>query len=515
MAKPKSAGGKKRTPAPGDDIERRVTALVGELRTVSDELLSEIAERREAEHALRLSQETVTALLNAPPDSALLIDTEGTILAANELAIKRLRRYVPDHPGLVGVNVYGLFPGELTEKRRARNEKVIASGTPARYEDEKNGRWYDNSTYPVVEEDGSVTALAIFTRDITVAKQAEHAIQQSQRTIKALLNAPTDAALLVDVSGMILAANDTAARRLASHAGIDFDGNPERLHGLNVYELLPGELSDTRRQRNDEVVATGEPSRFEDERNGAWFDNSIYPVLDVEGTAVALAIFSRDITELKRAQERFKHLAYHDTLTGLPNRAALQARLDHALTEAQRADGPLTVMSLDLDGFKRLNDTMGHAAGDHLLTVVATRLSKVIRGDDMAARLGGDEFVLVFPGTGKDNAPALAGRVVRAIGLPTEVMGEQVTVSTSVGVAIYRENGLDSTALLRSADAAMYRAKAAGRNRYAIADGEVGEVSVNGNRRATKAKVPKTTGRPKLRVVEGKRRKEDLAPVTA
>jgi diguanylate cyclase (GGDEF)-like protein/PAS domain S-box-containing protein len=513
MAKPKKrAAGAKRVQSAGDDIERRVTSLVGELRTVSDQLLGEIAERREAEHALRQSQETVTALLNAPPDSALLIDAEGTILAANELAIKRLRRYAPDHPRLVGANVYDLFPGELTEKRRTRNEKVIATGQPARFEDEKNGRWYDNSTYPVLEDDGSVTALAIFTRDITLAKQAEHAVhavQQSQQTIKALLNAPTDAALLVDVSGKIMAANETAARRLASHARIAFKGDPEKLHGMNVYELLPKDLAATRRQRNEEVVESGEPARFEDERNGAWFDNSIYPVLDVDGKTVALAIFTRDITELKRAQERFKHLAFHDSLTGLPNRAALQARLDVALTEAQRVEGSLTVMSIDLDGFKQLNDTMGHAAGDQLLTVVATRLGKVIRGDDMAARLGGDEFVLMFPGTGAENAPMLAGRVVRAIGLPCDVMGEQVTVSTSVGVAVYPEDGLDSTALMRSADAAMYRAKGAGRNQYALTNGDGGEVRVSGNRR-TKPE----NGRPKLRVVKNPRR-EDLAPVTA
>jgi diguanylate cyclase (GGDEF)-like protein len=145
--------------------------------------------------------------------------------------------------------------------------------------------------------------------------------------------------------------------------------------------------------------------------------------------------------------------------------------------------------------------------------VVARRLGKVIRGDDMAARLGGDEFVLVFPGTGVEHAPVLAARVVRAIGLPSDIMGEQVSVSTSVGVAVYPENGLDSTALMRSADAAMYRAKAAGRNRYAIADGDVGEVSVNGNRR--QAKKAAVVGRPQLRVVGKDRRREDLAPVTA
>lgn len=195
----------KPSPTGPDSLEGRVTSLVGELRVISDQLLSEIAERKAAEQDLRHAKETVSALLNASPDSALLIATDGTILAANETSVLRLRRHSSGRGSkVVGLNVYDLFGGELTKTRRERNEAVIESGKPARYEDEREGQWFDNSIYPVRGEDGGIAGLAIFSREITERKQAEHAIRQSQETIRALLNAPTDAALLVDAGASSL-----------------------------------------------------------------------------------------------------------------------------------------------------------------------------------------------------------------------------------------------------------------------------------------------------------------------
>jgi len=472
----------------------RTKTLEGELKAVSARLNSETSARRSAQRSLRQTQETVTALLNAPPDSALLISTDGTILAANGTAAKRLRRYAPENRGdLVGLCVYDLFPGELSDRRRKRNEAVIRSGKPARYEDERDGRWFDNSIYPVEGRRGKIVGLAVFSRDITERKQAEHALHQSQETIRALLNAPTDSALLVDADGTILAANDTAARRLASHAGIAYEGDPDLLTGMSVYELLPEDLATPRKARNEQVVTSGEPARYEDERNGAWFDNSIYPILNVDGQTRALAIFSRDITDLKRAEERFRHLAFHDSLTGLPNRAALQARLDVALAEARRGSDLVAVMCLDVNGFKRLNDTMGHEAGDQLLEIVAERLRKVIRGNDTAARMGGDEFVLVFPHAHEGTAQKLAERVLRALHVPYQIGGKAVEMTTSIGVSVFPDDGPDSRTLLRLADSAMYRAKAAGGG-YAMAeDCRASHVSMTpGRRQQTRLAIVRT-----------------------
>ena len=152
---------------------------------------------------------------------------------------------------------------------------MIRTGKPGHFQDERAGRWFDHRIYPVKGADGEIEGLAIFSRDITESKRAEVALRESQSTVHALLNAPTDAALLIDTKGRILALNEAALKRLSVHAGGVPD--PDALLGQCVYELFPDELKKSRNKRNDEVVRSGEPARFEDLRNGQWFDNSTYP----------------------------------------------------------------------------------------------------------------------------------------------------------------------------------------------------------------------------------------------
>ena len=151
-------------------------------------------------------------------------------------------------------------------------------------------------------------------------------------------------------------------------------------------------------------------------------------------------------------------------LTGLPNRALLRDRLGQALAHARRHDAPVAVLCLDLDHFKQVNDTLGHPVGDALLRAVAERLAGCVREEDTAARLGGDEFAIVQVGMGQPGAAgALARRLVEALSAPYEVLGHQVVVGTSVGIAIAPEDGEDPDELLKRADMALYRAKADGR----------------------------------------------------
>jgi diguanylate cyclase (GGDEF)-like protein/PAS domain S-box-containing protein len=489
-----SARGKKSRA--GNDIERlaeRVAGLVEELRSVNTQILAEVAVRRETAEALRRSEETVRALLNAPTDTALLIDREGSILALNETAMRRLARYVPgkrgkNGHGLIGKSVYELFPGEISQRRKERNERVIRTGKPGHFQDERAGRWFDHRIYPVRGADGGIEGLAIFSRDITENKRAEEALRESQSTVHALLNAPTDAALLIDTKGCILALNEAARARLSAHAG----GAPEAdaLLGRCVYDLFPPELKKGRKERNDEVVRSGEPARFEDLRNGQWFDNSTYPVLGASGDVAGLAIFTRDITERKNSEEKFKHLAYHDALTGLPNRMAFRVSLDAALTKAKETRSPLAVMCLDLDGFKQINDTLGHQAGDELLTGLGERLAKQIRGGDTVARIGGDEFVLVLPGISeRRRAVEVAERIIEAMRSPFEVGGRELNVNVSIGIALYPENGEEGDCLLRCADEAMYRAKARQGSHYELCAESAAEPPVNGRARNRNPKV--------------------------
>jgi diguanylate cyclase (GGDEF)-like protein/PAS domain S-box-containing protein len=178
-----------------------------------------------------------------------------------------------------------------------------------------------------------------------------------------------------------------------------------------------------------------------------------------------------DISQRKALEDRLRHQAFHDALTGLPNRVLAIDRAEQLIARGQRAAVPCAALYLDLDGFKEINDTLGHAAGDSLLAEVASRLSDLVRPGDTAARLGGDEFLVLLAGAEHDFAPELvAERLLHAIGEAYAIEGadHDVTVTASIGIAGGRHHSADE--LLRDADLALYEAKASGRNRYVYFD---------------------------------------------
>ena len=174
-----------------------------------------------------------------------------------------------------------------------------------------------------------------------------------------------------------------------------------------------------------------------------------------------------DITERKQAEERMRHIAQTDALTGLPNRLSLLMRIAQLLPEARRHHWQVAIMFLDLDRFKIINDTLGHQIGDELLREVACRLSKVVRETDFVARLGGDEFVVILPGIHQPSDAALvANKIINSLAIPIEAEGHELHTSPSIGISIFPDDGPDGDTILKNADTAMYHAKAAGRNNY-------------------------------------------------
>ncbi|NSL54594.1 two-component system response regulator [Uliginosibacterium aquaticum] len=200
------------------------------------------------------------------------------------------------------------------------------------------------------------------------------------------------------------------------------------------------------------------------ERFPAWQSLSVVrnPLNQISNFVIAFS----DVSEIHVVEERLNHLAHHDPLTGLPNRLLFDDRLGQAIELARRQKHSCLLLFLDLDSFKVVNDTLGHSVGDELLRVIAGRLRDTLRGTDTVARLGGDEFVILASGANEKYAAELARKILNTVRLPVSLSGQKITVSASIGIAVYPANGNNQHLLMRAADIAMYSAKSAGRNRY-------------------------------------------------
>jgi diguanylate cyclase len=242
--------------------------------------------------------------------------------------------------------------------------------------------------------------------------------------------------------------------------------DPGALAGRSVVEFVaPDSLDDARdrlrrhaREAGELVMQRADGSRLPVE--------VLSRVFDYDGTDTTLSAI-RDLSERKRAEERIRQLAYHDALTGLPNRYLLSDRLTQAIELSARTGGQLAVLCLDLDRFKFVNDLFGHEAGDRLLVEVARRLSATVRGMDTVARFGGDEFIVVQAVAEQPHlSAALAGRLIECLSAPYEIDDQHVEIGVSIGIATYPADGDTVSALLKNGDIAMYRAKTGGRGQY-------------------------------------------------
>jgi diguanylate cyclase (GGDEF)-like protein len=196
---------------------------------------------------------------------------------------------------------------------------------------------------------------------------------------------------------------------------------------------------------------------------GTWLNVQVVRLGD------GVAITSRDVTEHRRRSDHVHYLAHHDHLTGLANRTLLHERLRQAILRAQDQDHKIAVFLVDLDNFKQINDSLGHADGDILLATVGQRLLASVRESDTVARMGGDEFVIVMPDfRTMDDVERCGHQVIRNTAHPIRIAGREISITLSVGVSIYPDAGLSAEELLRNADAAMYTVKDSGRNSLQI-----------------------------------------------
>jgi len=300
-------------------------------------------------------------------------------------------------------------------------------------------------------------------QEVEAHKRVERAYLESEQRYRALVDM-LPLAILVHARETVVFANAAALRLLGeiNEGGIIGVATLARVHPDSHEDLLR-----CLRHCGEEQGALQPLSLKLLRLNGS--------VVEVEasGAAVrygddnAVTLMLRDTSEQREHEAALRHQATHDLLTGLPNRTLLMDRLRLAIGRARRSQERLGVMFIDLDKFKYINDSLGHSAGDELLCSVAARLSECVRGCDTVARLGGDEFIILLDGVGGEmSLSALAQRVLEAMALPLTLAGQTHSITSSIGISIFPQDGAEPDQLLQRADIAMYRAKEIGRNNY-------------------------------------------------
>jgi diguanylate cyclase (GGDEF)-like protein/PAS domain S-box-containing protein len=308
----------------------------------------------------------------------------------------------------------------------------------------------------------------VVVRNISDRKQAENELRHAEEKYRSIFENATEGIFQSTLAGQFISANPALAS----------------IYGYSSPEELKASLTDVatnlyvQPNRHPELLQLLQQqdyvNNFESEiycKNGQiiWISENTRVVKDDAGSVVYFEGTVEDITARKQAETTIRYQAFHDLLTGLPNRVLLNDRLSVALAEAERTKEALAVMFMDLDRFKTINDTLGHAVGDQLLQQVVGRAINALRSVDTIARWGGDEFTLLLPHLSQPaDVINVAERILAAFSSTFCLEGQSFRITCSIGIAVYPGDGTDTTTLLRNADAALYQAKSLGRNRYQL-----------------------------------------------
>lgn len=445
----------------GDSIEIEYSATV--LRTAIGENLVLFTFRDITKQIVEEKyRNRLLATLESAQDFISIADTNRRIIYYNKAAIDMLRLpsdwtydelYIQHHPedvsqlllleGLPTANEKGTWSGETVILTRDGKQIPVSQIITAH----KN-------------EEGEVEFYSTIIRDITEWKQQE----ARNRLAMEVSNSIEEGIMVTDSSKNIVMVNK-AFTRLTGITQEEANGKSPSIlssgwHSSEFYEAMWSSIHATGAWRGE---------IWNKKKDGTIYleELSITRVLDQKGNITHYVGIFTDITVRKELEARIHHQAYHDLLTGLPNRSLLQDRLQQAILYADRNNNFLGVMYVDLDRFKRINDHLGHMIGDKLLQVVSERLSKIFRATDTIARIGGDEIVILLPDLqNREDSIRLAEKVKDEISKPYYLEGHELNMTCSIGISIYPEDARDIDNLLRYADNALYKAKNMGRNNY-------------------------------------------------
>lgn len=409
---------------------------------------------------LEASEARMRAILDGVPDGIVTLDREGYILSANPAADKTFGAAAGGLEGRLASEL--LLIEDTAQGEEASLEAVLRIGDSGH---EATGRRLDGSRFPLwlsvseLPHAGDSLRIAVVA-DTTAFKQAEAARAQSEALFRTIYENVPVMICGFDETGRCFLWNRELERNLG-YPHQDVVGDPdipvmERIYpNPDEYERVTQAI-----RAADGVFREFSPRSAGGERQTHSWASFALP----DGTKICAGY---DITGQRQAENRMRYLASYDVLTGLPNRALFNDRLQQALNRTERQRGLLGLLFIDLDHFKNVNDSLGHNVGDKLLQVIGRRISHCLRTQDTVARLGGDEFPVILEQLGQStDAGKVAQQIIDALSRPCFIEGQEISISPSIGISLYPHDAEDAEALLRNADAAMYHAKKQGRNGF-------------------------------------------------
>ncbi|RDH86647.1 MAG: hypothetical protein DIZ78_07010 [endosymbiont of Escarpia spicata] len=424
-----------------------------------------------AEAALWESVEQYRTLVETTEDLVWEVDINGVYTYCSP-QVREILGFAPEE--IVGKTPFDLMPSGEAErvsvifKDLSEEKRPISSLENINLHKDGHEVVLESSGVPFFDAAGKLAGYRGIDRDITVRKQAEAYQRESEKRFRELI----ESLLNVAVQGYDRERRVTYWNS-ASTALYGYEQEEaicSRLEDLIIPDSMRAHVIEATRDwmMGGEPIPAGELElRHKDGSPVAVYSSHV--MLKQDSGSPEMFCIDVDVTEQKRARAELEKLATYDQLTHLPNRRLLDSELRRRIEEASRFGQRLALLFIDLDNFKLVNDTMGHKAGDRLLQQVAMRLSSKLRKYDTLARFGGDEFILLMPRADKNaEVVAVAEKLAADFILPFELEGQEMFVTASIGISIFPEDGRDVDGLLKSADAAMYRAKENGRNGYSF-----------------------------------------------
>ncbi|MBI5719371.1 MAG: PAS domain-containing protein [Burkholderiales bacterium] len=445
------------------DKHGRVEYFSAVMRDISQAQAAEKA-LRESEHRLRMVADNLPVLIS-------YLDRELRFRFVN----KTYREWFGvDAAGQLGMTVRQFY-GEQAWNAIEPNMQAALAGRQLSYErDMVRPEWRrrvhvtlvpDRSEEGEGGEAGEVVGLFTLIADVTSFRAAEQALQESEARLRTVADALPMRVAYVDAEERYRF-NNLAYER-------DFSKPREAFHGHTMREVM-SEAAYRAAEPHIRRALAGEPTTFQSEiargDGFAWHEAHYVPQFAADGsTVLGFHVVVTDITRQKVEERRLVELARVDTLTGVVNRAGFELRLAEAMERSRATAALMALMYLDIDGFKQINDRLGHGTGDVLLRAFAGRLVQTLRSTDTVARLGGDEFTVIMEGLPRaEVAAAVAAKIVAAMGQPFTLDEQSVRVTTSIGLAFFQGGAATAAELVKQADQMLYEAKAAGRNNFQV-----------------------------------------------